>query len=161
MPKTTIAILGIGQPLCGDESAGLEAVRLWQKAYPDTAADPRLRVEQPGTPGMELIDSLANTGAVLLVDAVQSGAVPGTLHLVTPEQIASFGNGNGSAHGWGVAELLGIARELHYPLPNHIIILGIEAVSFQKGEPLSPAVADALAKAAEMIEDRVQWWLVM
>jgi len=110
-----ITILGIGQPLSGDGSAGLEAVRLWQKTYPATAADPRLRVEQPGTPGMELMDLLANTKSVLLVDAVQTGAVPGKLHLVTPEQIASSGKGTGSAHGWGVAEMLAIADELHYP----------------------------------------------
>jgi len=41
------------------------------------------------------------------------------------------------------------------------MLLGIEAASFQKGAPLSKAVADSLAKAAEMIEDRIHWWLVM
>jgi hypothetical protein len=45
-------------------------------------------------------------------------------------------------------------------LPEHIMLLGIEAASFQKGASLSAAVADSLAKAAEMIEDRVHLWLV-
>lgn len=161
MPKTLITILGIGQSLCGDASAGLETVRLWQKTYPASAADPRLRVEQPGIPGMELIDLLAKTESVLLVDAVQTGAAPGTLHQVTPEQIASSGKRGASAHGWGVAEMLVIAHELHYPLPGQIILLGIEAVSFQKGAALSAAVAESLTKAAEMIEDRIHWWLAM
>jgi hydrogenase maturation protease len=163
MPKTniTITIIGIGESMHGDESAGVEAVRLWQKTYPETAMDPHLMVKQPGTPGLELIDLLADADFVLLVDAVQSGAAPGTLHLVTPEQISSSNKGAGSAHGWGAAEMLAIARELHYPMPDHIMILGIEAANFQVGAPLSKPVAGALAQAAEMIEDRIHWWLVL
>lgn len=154
-------IVGIGQTMRGDDAAGLEAVRLWQKTFPDTAADPRLRIEQAGMPGLELIDLLANADGVLLVDAVQSGSAPGTLHMVKPEQVASFDGGGGSAHGWGVAETLALARELHYPLPEQIVILGIEADSFAIGAPLSKAVTTSLMKAAEMIEERIHWWFVL
>jgi len=154
-------IVGIGQALRGDDAAGLEAVRLWRKNFPATAADPRLRIEEAGMPGLELIDLLANVDGALLVDAVQSGVAPGTLHLVKPEQIVSFDTGSGSAHGWGVAETLGLARELRYALPEQIVILGIEAVSFAMGEPMSPQVAQSLTKAAEMIEERIHWWFVL
>ncbi len=158
MSNSTIIILGIGQSLRGDDDAGPQAVRLWQKTYPETAADPRVRVEQAGIPGLELIDLMAEADCALLVDAVQSGAAPGKLHLVKPEQVASFDGGSGSAHGWGVAETLALAQELHYPLPLQIYILGIEAASFEMGAPLSKAVAHSLEKAAEMIEGRIRWW---
>ena len=158
MPLSTIILIGIGQSLRGDDAAGLEAVRLWQKAHPETAADPRVRVEQAGMPGLELLDLIAKADCALLVDAVQSGAAPGKLHMVRPEQVVSFDTGTGSAHGWGVAETLALAHELHYPLPPQIYILGIEAASFEMGAPLSKAVSDSLAQAAEMIEERIQWW---
>ncbi len=161
MSKSKIILLGIGQSLRGDDAAGLEAVRLWQKTHPATAANPRLRVEQAGMPGLELIDLLADADCALLVDAIQSGAAPGTLHLVKLEQIVSFDAGSGSAHGWGVAETIALARELHYSLPEQIFILGIEAASFEMGAPINTAVADSLARAAEMIEERIQWWLYM
>jgi hydrogenase maturation protease len=154
-------IVGIGQDMRGDDAAGLEAVRLWQKNFPETAADPRVRVEQAGMPGLDLIELLANADGVLLVDAVQSGSAPGTLHMVKPEQVASFDGGTSSAHGWGVAETLALARELRYPLPDQIVILGIEATSFTVGEPLSKPVTTSLVKAAEMIEERLHWWFVL
>lgn len=159
MPKTKIVILGIGQSLRGDDAAGLEAVHRWQETYPVTAADPRLRVEQAGMPGLELIDLLKDAKCALLVDAVQSGATPGTLHLVKPEQVVSFDTGSGSAHGWGIAETIVLAHELRYSLPDQIFILGIEAASFEMGASLNTAVADSLARAAEMIEERIQSWL--
>jgi len=158
MQTSSILILGIGQSLRGDDAAGLEAVRLWQKLHPQTAADPRIRIEQAGMPGLELIDLMAKSDCALLVDAVQSGAIPGKLHMVRPEQVVSFDGSTGSAHGWGVAETLALAHELHYPLPSQLYILGIEAASFNMGAPLSKAVADALTQAAEMIEERIQWW---
>ena len=159
MPKTKIVILGIGQSLRGDDAAGLEAVHRWQETYPVTAADSRLRVEQAGMPGLELIDLLKDAKCALLVDAVQSGATPGTLHLVKPEQVVSFDTGSGSAHGWGIAETIVLAHELRYSLPDQIFILGIEAASFEMGASLNTAVADSLARAAEMIEERIQSWL--
>jgi hydrogenase maturation protease len=158
MQKSSIIIIGIGQSLRGDDAAGLETVRLWQKVHPETATDPRICVEQAGMPGLGLIDLMAKSDCALLVDAVQSGAAAGKLHMVKPEQVASFDAGTGSAHGWGVAETLALAKELHYPLPQQIYILGIEAASFAMGTPLSKAVADSLADAAEMIEERIQWW---
>ena len=161
MANTNITVVGIGQTLRGDDAAGPEAVQLWQKTFPATASNPRLRVQHADMPGLELIDLLAKADSVLLVDAVRSGAAPGKLHLVTPQQVAPGNSALGSSHGWGVAETLALAQELHYPLPAQIMILGIEAASFQMGTPLSKAVADSLIKAAEMIEDRVQWWLTM
>jgi hydrogenase maturation protease len=158
MPKTTITIIGIGQALRGDDAAGPEAVRLWQKTFPDTASSDCLRIQHADVPGLELIDLLSNADAVLLVDAVQSGAAPGTLHLVTPEQVTP-NTANGTSYSWGVAETLALARELQYRLPQQIMILGIEAESFQMGTPLSKPVTVSLVKAAEMIEDRIQWWL--
>ena len=162
MPKaTTITLIGIGQDLRGDSAAGMETVRLWQKTYPATAADPRVCVKQPGMPGLELIELLGDTDAVLLVDAVQSGAVPGTLHLVKLEQVDPSVKPGGSSHGWGAGETLALARELKYALPEQIFILGIEAASFAMDTPLSKAVSDSLAKAVEMIEDQIQWRFMM
>lgn len=161
MANPTITVVGIGQTLRGDDAAGPEAVQLWLKTFTETAGHPRLRVQHADMPGLELIDLLSGADAVLLVDAVQSGSTPGKLHLVTPQQAIPSGAGDGSSHSWGVAETLALASELHYPLPPQIMILGIEAASFQMGAPLSKAVAEALPKAAELIEDRVQWWLTM
>jgi hydrogenase maturation protease len=65
--------------------------------------------------------------AAILVDAVQSGAPPGTIHKLIEEDLLDFGAGTGSAHGWGAAETLSLGRQLApEDLPEKIFIIGVE-----------------------------------
>ena len=75
-----VTVVGIGHSLRGDDAAGIEAVRAWQKDYPTTAGDPRVQVEFVESPGIELISTFDGAEAVLLVDAVRSGDDAGKLH---------------------------------------------------------------------------------
>ena len=103
-------LIGIGQSLRGDDAAGLEAVRLWQAQYPQTAQ--KLQVELSELPGLALLDRLDGMEAAILVDAVQSRATPGTIQRLGPEELAAFSTDAQSAHGWGVAETLALGRSL-------------------------------------------------
>jgi hydrogenase maturation protease len=154
-----ILVLGLGQSLRSDDAAGLKAVERWRQSFSATAADPRLTVELAELPGLGLLDLLAGASHALIVDAVRSGAAPGTLHFITPDRLENFGPGAVSAHGWGVAETLALAGQLGQPLPDNLVLIGIEAASFDLGAPLSPAVELALGLAAHAIEAQIQRWL--
>ncbi len=146
-------VIGLGQALRGDDAAGREAVRLWRAAHPGAEA----RVELIGLPGLQLLEFLKGASAAVIVDAVQSGAPPGTLHLLNESEIAAFGAGAGSAHGFGVAETLALGRELcPDELPGTIVVVGIEIAQMELGQPLSPAVKAALPQAAQMIDSQVR-----
>lgn len=148
-------VIGLGQSLRGDDAAGLEAVRTWQEKFPKTAG--RVRVEVAELPGLGLLDLLEGMEAAVIVDAVQSSAPAGTLVRVTPEELASFTPGSGSAHGWGVAETLHLGRSLHPWLEAvRVTLIGIVGEDFGLGAGLSPQVRAALGKAAEMIEGEVR-----
>ena len=108
-----IAVIGIGQSLRGDDAAGLNAIRQWQKKYPETASRPEVRVDASELPGLALIDLLDDTDAAVIVDAVQSSAKPGTIHRISPDELSAFTPDAQSAHGWGVAETLQLGRELY------------------------------------------------
>ena len=151
----TIAVIGVGQSLRGDDAAGLEAVRLWQKKYPQTAA--RLRVELSELPGLGLLDLLDGMEAAILVDAVQAEADFGRLILLGPDKLASFSPDARSAHGWGVAETLQLGRSLDPEGTQcRVTLLGIVGRDFTLGAGLSLEVQKALAGAAESIEKEVQ-----
>jgi hydrogenase maturation protease len=155
-----IVVIGIGQSLRGDDGAGPEAVRRWRETHPETAGRLEVRVEFAELPGLGLLDLLEGANAAVIVDAVQSRAVPGTLLRLGPEDLASFTQDAGSAHGWGVAETLQLGRSLSPSLTDcRIILVGIATRQFKLGAGLSPQVDAALPKAVESIEKEVRAFL--
>jgi len=150
-----ILVLGIGQSLRGDDAAGLEAVSLWQKQYPDSAAP--IHVELTELPGLNLLDLLDGMDAAILVDAVHAQAAPGALLRIGPDELAAFTPETASAHGWGVAETLHLGLSLYPALAKvRITMIGIVGRQFNLGAGLSPEILAAIGEAANMIENEVQ-----
>jgi hydrogenase maturation protease len=155
MDRENIIVIGTGQSLRGDDAAGLEAVRRWQADFPVTAG--RVRVELCELPGLGLLDLLEGMQAAIIVDAVHTAAVPGSLYRLEPQDLDAFTTGTGSAHGWGVAETLAMGRSLYPELAKcRITLIGIVGGQFEMGAGLSPTVQAALEQAARMIEKEVQ-----
>ena len=156
----TIAIIGIGQSLRTDDGVGLAAIHAWMQTYPRTASDPRMRVALVELPGLGLLDLFANSGASILVDAVLSGAAPGTLHRMDMDALIGSELDSSSAHGWGVAETLQMGRQLDPgSLPERLILLGIEVENLELGEGLSISVQGAIPDLVEQIEAQINAWL--
>jgi len=153
--STPILLIGIGQSLRGDDAAGLEAVRLWQASYLESTPD--VQVEFCELPGLDLLSLLAGTSTAILVDAVVSGAAPGTIHCLDREQLAAFIPGSNSAHGWGVAETLALGSQVDpQALPGKIILIGIEASQMELGAGLSREVKNALGDMARFIQEEIK-----
>ncbi len=148
-----IKIIGIGQSLRGDDAAGLEAVRLWRERYLARPGNRDIQVELAELPGVGLLSLLEGCAAAILVDSVRSQAVPGTVRLISENELEVLATGSGSAHGWGVAEALALGRQLTpASLPHKLFLVGIEAGQVDPGQPLSPQVEAALPQAIELIE---------
>jgi len=138
----------------GDDEVGLEISRRWRDSQGADYPQHTIEAETAESPGLTLLGLIAGLDAAILVDAVQSGAPPGTLHKLTEEDLLDFSAGTGSAHRWGTAETLSLGRKLAPEgLPERIIIIGVEAVQFTLGEGLSPAVRNAIPEALEMINE--------
>jgi hydrogenase maturation protease len=149
-----ISLIGIGQSLRGDDEAGLAAVRLWEQTYRKDRLHYTLRVELVESPGVGLLNFFEGVDAAILVDAVQSGAKPGTLHKLCENDLTAFLDGTDSAHGWGIAETLCLGRKMGLAtLPQKIVVIGIEAGVVEVGEGLSPEVAAALPDAVKLISE--------
>jgi hydrogenase maturation protease len=155
-PPGITKIIGIGQTLRGDDAVGFAAVSLWQKTFQTSAGQSDIIVELAELPGIGLLSLLEGASKAILVDAVRSGAEPGTIYTIPANQLDSFELGARSAHGWGVAETLSLGRELDLAeLPAELILVGIEAGQTGMGEDLSPQVKLALPRVATLIEQIV------
>ena len=94
-------------------------------------------LEREGEP-TALIDAWEGADALWLVDAVSSGAEPGTVHrLDASERALPPDLFRASTHHVGLAEAVELARALGR-LPARTVVFGIEGGSFAVGEPLSP-----------------------
>lgn len=151
-----IIVIGIGQSLRGDDGAGPQAVCQWQESFPETAGRSEVRVETLELPGLDLLTYLDGMDAAVLVDTVQSPALPGTLHLFSLKDVFSFTPDAQSAHGWGVAETLQLGCTL-YPslLKCRIVLIGLTGKDFEIGAKPSPEVEAVLPQAVEMVQKEV------
>jgi len=142
-----ILIVGCGNPVGGDDSAGIEVVRRLS-GLGDCGCD--LRTET--SPGVELLDVFSLADVILFVDAVSAGRVPGTLYLTSlpSKELEPRALGSLSSHGWGLAEALELAHALGRTIPR-LFLLGIEAGTLAQGAPRSPAVDRAIALVVERI----------
>ena len=92
-----------------------------------------------------------------MADAVRSGTAPGTVVMFEtgtgrrrlPES-AWARAGRGGTHAFGLASAVELARALHR-LPARVVLVGVEAGSFDHGEPLSPAVAAAVPQVVDHV----------
>jgi len=111
-------------------------------------------VEHEGEP-ITLIEACEGAPALWIVDAVRSGAQPGTLHRLDAAQqplpAELFGV---STHRLGLADALELARALGR-LPPQVIVYGIEANEFEPGSPLSPSVALAVERLADALVEEL------
>jgi hydrogenase maturation protease len=105
-------------------------------------------------------DAWKDATGVIVVDAVVSSGVPGTIYRFDahgagmPAELSR----SGSTHGWGVAEAVALGRVLQ-ELPSFLIIYGIEGKNFSPGQGVSPEVARAIPEAVRRIEAEIQGWL--
>ncbi|HET9324105.1 MAG TPA: hydrogenase maturation protease [Gaiellaceae bacterium] len=139
-------VLGIGNAWQGDDAAGLVTARRMRGLAP-AGVDVR---ELEGEP-VSLVEAWGGAESVFIVDAVRSGAAPGTVHRLdaTDEPLPATLSA-ASTHTLGVGEAIELARALGR-LPARIVLYGIEAESIAAGADLTPAVARGVDEAVERL----------
>ncbi len=154
-----LIVLGIGQDLRGDDAVGMAVVSQWAAENPHKLASRQIEVDTIPLPGLGLLDMISGYQTAILVDAVLGGpgVEAGVLFTLTPDDLADFTRGTGSAHGWGVAESLKLGHTLKMEsLPEKILLLGIGARQVDVGAGMSPAVAAAIPEAVRMLDRLVE-----
>jgi len=135
-----LRVVGCGNPFAADDAAGLEVIRRL-RACGEWECE---LLEMPQA-GVELMEILDGAQTVVFVDAVSSGAPPGTIYLVSlPSQAVELrALGSFTSHGWGLAETLQFRTALGRTLPR-LFLVGIEIETCVAGGPLSGRVLEAI-----------------
>jgi hydrogenase maturation protease len=150
-----IVLIGLGQPLRGDDGAGFAAVQSWARKYKQTATDAQIRIVLTETPGLGLLDLLEDSEAVILVDAISTNVPAGSVQVFSSIPDIPADASVKTAHGLGVLETLALARRTDTLLPSQIALVGIEGRQFKLGEGLSDPVRLAIPKAVQKIQELI------
>ena len=142
-------ILGLGNPLITDDSVGL---RVAEELKPRLADRTDIEVSEDYWGGLRLMERMVGFDRAIVIDAIQTGAAPGTIHQLTPDGIPT--QRCASAHDVNLSTALEFGRQAGMRLPEnrHIQLVGIEAQDILTfGERCTPSVQAAIPRAVEAV----------
>ena len=147
-----ILVAGVGNVLRGDDGFGPAVTELL--GHLPEGVD----VIETGIGGIALLQELmAGCDGLVLIDAVDRGAAPGTLFLITPEVGEAVHVPD--VHLANPDRVLSMAKTMGF-LPERVMIVGCQPFDVDElGAGLSPAVQRALPIAVAKIEETVRAWL--
>jgi len=135
-----ISIIGVGSPLMGDDGAGVEVVEALERRD----LPPGVRVIDGGTGGPGLIGYFDEADVVILVDAADFGAAPGTVRVFAPGEIDLAVEDPGlSLHEIDLAGVLALAKAMGRHLPPYYLV-AVQPERVASGFGLSQTIAAAL-----------------
>jgi hydrogenase maturation protease len=146
-----VRIIGIGSPF-GDDRFGWAAAEALQRSSILSAVESgRIAISVLDRPGAMLLAQWHEADTVIVLDAVRSGAPPGTCHRFDDAGNLPAAGFPSSSHGFGVVAALELARILGN-LPSRLLLRGIEIDPSCSGLSMSQTVMRVMPAYVREIE---------
>ena len=147
-----ILVAGVGNILRGDDGFGPAVTELLGHLPPGA------HVVETGIGGIALLhEIMAGCDGLVLIDAVDRGAAPGTVFVLEPE--VGEGEHVPDVHLANPDRVLTMAKTMGY-LPDRVRIIGCQPADVDElCQGLSPVVRRALPYAVRKVEEIVDAWL--
>lgn len=143
-------IVCIGNELIADDAVGFEIY--------NRLAGCGVRLEYCSVGGIDMLPLLDGETDMVVVDAVQFGTVPGTVHVIPWDSLPRSSSAI-SAHGLGLRETIEIGAIL-YPqqMPERITLVGVEGRCFNRTrEFMTAEVQDAIDTAVLAVRELIEY----
>lgn len=151
---TRTLVLGIGDVLHADEGAGVYAMRYLKDHYdlPDTS------YHAAGTRIAALEDEIVEAYNLIILDAAEIDADPGTVRVFEDKEVDEFLNSEASnGRELGIADLMHDVR-LEGKLPIRYALIGIQPEKLELGDAPSETVRRSMPRAAGNAAALVYKW---
>lgn len=149
-------VLGIGNTLLSDEGVGVHAIYYLQAHYPDL---PNTRFVDGGTLSFTLASEIEQVNNLIVIDAAQLHAEPGTVKIFVNEEMDRFlGQDNKrSVHEVSLLDLMYISRITGH-FPKRRMLIGIQPQKLDWGDVPTENVSAAIPLACEQVVEKVRSW---
>jgi len=147
MTDYNILILGVGNILLSDESAGIKIIEDLQNRY---SLPSEVSVVDGGTMGLEILPFFEGRTHLIIVDAAASGRNPGDFFRKELTDPLQFFRTRISPHQLGLSDVLA-ASALTGDLPGSVVLYGIEPRDLHACLELSEPVAASISQVTDLI----------
>lgn len=152
-PDVRTLVLGLGNPLMGDDGLGLALLEALRAGW---RCEPAVDLVDGGTWGMNLLPMIEQADRVLLLDAINVGKEPGSLVVLQRDELPRLFALKISPHQIDLREVLALA-ELRGALPTEVTAVGMQPGVIAMRTELSPElvarVPDVLRLARGVLAD--------
>ena len=147
-----IKVLCIGNALVADDAFGPKIFEHFRKA--DVPRNNDVTFHLLGVGGLDLLSEFEGEDVAIVVDAVNTGGLPGTLTILPWQKIETVAGTPVTSHDISLDEVIKIGRKLHpEQMPREVLFIGVEGKDFTGiGQPLSAEVQCAIPEAVKAIE---------
>ena len=141
-------IIGIGNSLMTDDGAGIHAIEALQGCdLPDN-----VELMDGGTLGFTLLESVENAGRLIVVDAANLGADPGTVQSFENEAMDAYLSNcrRSSVHEVNLMDVMSAAK-FRGTMPQDYAMVGIQPAEVDWGSEPTEAVARGVQEAVQVV----------
>ena len=149
-----ILVLGLGNTIMTDDGFGVRVVEALSSRY---RFDGDVRLLDGGTLGLDLLPHLEMVERLLIVDALQMQAAPGTVCRLEGAEVPRAFASKLSVHQMGVQDLLAVS-ELMGHLPAELVVWGVQPESIEMGTELTATVAAAIEPVVDGVVAELRRW---
>lgn len=154
MTERTV-VLGLGNPLMGDDGLGLYALSRLQD---DWFVPSSVEFVDGGTWGLSLLPVVDGAARLLVLDAIDLGRDPGTvIELRGPEIPAFLERTKLSPHQVDLRDILALC-EWRGTVPDNVAVIGAQPERVEMSADLTPAVHSALGDVVRAAAERLRAW---
>jgi hydrogenase maturation protease len=151
-PSKTV-VLGLGNLIRSDDGIGVYALTQLEQ---DTRLPVDVNLVEGGTKGLELVPYICDASRLLVLDAVDVGATPGTVSRIVGKELRSL-PASASVHELALADLLNALRIMGQE-PEEVVLLGVQPQNTELGTVLSTPAQQALPTLVEATLSELSQW---
>lgn len=151
-PRTLV--LALGNPIRSDDGVALAALRCLEE---DPRVPDSVDLMEGGTKGLELVSYISGISRLLVLDAVEVGAVAGTVVCLRSTELCSL-PGKGNVHDLALADILNALRLLGQE-PQETVLLGVQPATTELGTSMSQSVAASVPLLVEAAVAQLSVWI--
>jgi len=154
--KNTTLVIGLGNPILGDDGVGWRVAQEAEKVIQDMSDNTEREYEFDylSLGGLSLMERMQGYQDVVVVDSITSGHRPiGTIYSLYLSSLPNLSAGHTTAaHDTSLSSALEVGRKMGITLPDKVWVVAVEAENvYDFSEELSPPIEKAVPKAKEVL----------